>query len=161
SAAFAFENDFRIEVPPMDPALIQIDDPVFINNGDFNITTPILFLGGPTAIFSTSSTLDYTNTGTITASPGFDFETFPASFGQAHMANSWVNIGNGFGGGVVSAVNFFGGINILQSGGVDGTGFPINADIAGLSKIRVRATNIVNSGTITTDFTGLIDIVGQ
>jgi len=160
-ATFAYENDNVIQVPPMNPAFIQIDDPLFINNGAFTVDL-LTFVGGTAnTLYTTSSTRDYTNNGTMSFTPGVDFETFPASFGKATMANSWVNNGNGFGGGVVTAVNAFGGINIFQQGGVDGPGLPLNADVVGMGMIKVRATNVVNTGLITTDNTGLIDIVGK
>lgn len=160
-AASAYENDIVLTVPPMDPALVQIDDPLFINNGAFTVVTPLIFIGGTAnPLFTTSSTLDYTNNGTLTCEPGMDFETFPASAGQAHMANSFVNNANGFGGGVITANNVWG-LNIFQQGGVDGPPAPVNADIVGLAMVKVRATNVVNTGLITMDNTGLIDIVGK
>jgi len=158
-AAFAYENDIVIQVPPMSPDLIQIDDPLFINNGSFEVDL-LSFIGGANTLYTTSSTLDYTNNGTITVTPGIDFETFPASFGRAQMANSFANNANGFGGGVVTAINAFGGGNIFQQGGLV-LGDPLNTEIVGLAMIKVHATNVVNSGLLTTDTTGLIDIVGK
>jgi hypothetical protein len=159
-AAFAFENDIVIQVPPMDPALVQIDDPLFINNGSFSFSSTTFIGGTANILYETTGTLDYTNNGTMTSTPGFDFETFPESVGQPHMANSFANIANGTGGGVITANNIWGG-NIFQLGGVDGTPpFPLNADIVGLAMVKIRATNVINSGLITMDNTGLIDVKG-
>ena len=159
--AFCFENDVTIQVPPMDPKLVQVDDVGFTNNGNFTVATPLVVIGGTAnLLYTTTSTLDYVNNGTMTGMPGFDFETFPASVGQAHMANSFVNNANGFGGGVITANNVWGG-NIFLQGGVDGSPDPLNADIVGLAVVKVRATNVVNSGLITMDNTGLIDILGK
>ena len=160
-AAFAYENDNVIAVPPMNPSFVQIDDPLFINNGSFTVDLTTVIGGTANTLFTTSSTLDYTNNGTYTVTPGVDFETFPASVGQAQMANSFANNANGFGGGVITAINAFGGINVFQQGGLEGPGFPVNADIVGLAMVKVRATNIVNSGLITMDYTGLTDMVGK
>jgi len=160
-AAFGFENNANITVPPMSYQLIQIDDPVFVNNGVFNVTVT-RYLGDYTVLYETSSTLDYTNNGAMTSSAGFDFETFPASTGQRHWANSFVNNGNGFGGGTITAIGLFGG-NVFAQGGVAGGAprQPLNFEVSGLGSIIVHATNVVNTGLLTTDNTGLIDIVGN
>src|ERR1700759_4938063 len=92
-AAFGFENDANIQVPPMSPMIVEIDDPVFINNGFFSVNLPQV-LGGMTVLYETSYTLHYTNNATMSAVAVFDFETFPASAGKAHLAQSFVNNAN-------------------------------------------------------------------
>jgi hypothetical protein len=139
--AFCYTNDAVVQVPTMNPELIQLDDPVFVNNGYFSYDGTIYQLPPIEASipYETSSTLTYINNGTMFSIPGFDFEYFPASVGQAHMAANFINNGNGFGGGQIIATNVFGLI------------LPI---------IKVRATNIVDSGLMTMDNSGLIDIAG-
>lgn len=157
--AFGFQNDIAIQVPPMNPQIIVIDDPVFINNGLFNVAVPSSF---STVLFETSDTLDFTNNGVMIGTAGFDFETFPASTGKRHMANSFVNNANGIGGGSITAINIFGGENIFQNGGFAGsTQDPLNFDAAGLATVIIHATNVINTGSINLDNTGLIDIVGN
>ena len=55
-AAFGFENNANITVPPMSWQFVQIDDPVFINNGEFNVSVPLTAFS--TVLYATSSTLD-------------------------------------------------------------------------------------------------------
>jgi hypothetical protein len=159
-AAFCYENDGTVQVPTMDPQLIQIDDPIFVNHGFFGVDLSLYQSGLEAPIFyETTSTRNVTNTGTMAGTPGFDFENFPASVGQAHMLDNWINVANGSSGGVVAATNLFFGANIFQGNGTFGGTF--NWDLPGFATVKVRATNIVDSGLIATDSTGLIDILGQ
>ena len=154
--AYSYENDAVVQVPTGNPELVQLDtlDGIFVNNGVFDFDDINVVSAFSTVLYQTSDTLNYTNTGTMIGSPGFDFETFPASMGQAHMASSFVNRFNGFGGGIITVT----GQNIVTSGGA---GLPANFDIVGLSTFRASATNFINDGQIISDNTGLIDILGQ
>src|SRR5690348_4620524 len=74
-----FENDGNLVSPPDN---VQIDAPVFINNGTFSVDmTAIQSLNNVVPLFSMSDNVNATNAGTITGIPGFDFENFPASVG--------------------------------------------------------------------------------
>ena len=69
-AAFAFENDIVIQVPPMDPALINIVDVGFTNNGSFTVNIGTFGgqgLGTANVLYETTETLDYVNNGTMTS----------------------------------------------------------------------------------------------
>jgi len=160
-SAFSYENDQVVQVPTMNPELIQIDtlDGNFVNRGTFDVDTTLFQSSLATTYYETSDTLNFTNIGTMAGVPGFDFEYFPASFGQPHMLANFVNIANGFGGGVIAATNIFQGVNIFQTPGNNGGEF--NFGILGLATIKVRATNIFNDGLITMDSTGLMDILGN
>ena len=158
--AFAYVNDRVVQVPTMDRELIQIDDPIFVNNNFFSVDTTLFQSGLQAPIFmETSSTLYVTNTGTLVSIPGFDFENFPASVGKPEMLANFENIANGFGGGVIAATNIFFGQNIFQNAGTFNNTF--NWDLTGFATVKVRATNVVDSGLITVDSTGLIDITGK
>jgi hypothetical protein len=159
-AAYCYTNDAVVQVPTMNPDLIQLDDPIFVNNGSFTVDI-LQFLGEATVNYETSDTLTYINNGTMTGIPGFDFENFPATVGQRHWADTFINHANGFGGGVISAENIFGGLNEWANGATTIGGIPISFETSGLANVIVRATNIVNNGLITMDSTGLIDLMGK
>jgi hypothetical protein len=143
--AFCYINNGTVQVPTMNPALLQIDATNFVNNGVFSVDMSLVQVGSSPALFTTSDTLNYTNNGLITLVPGADFENFPASFGQARMAANFVNRANGFNGGEIDVTNAtFLGFNI-----------------GGPAILRIRATNVVDSGLITINNTGLIDIGGE
>jgi hypothetical protein len=160
-AAYCYTNDAVVQVPTMNPELVQLDDPTFVNNGTFSVAIP-QFIPAATVNYETSDTLTYINTGTMTGIPGFDFENFPATVGKAHWADTFINHANGRGGGVISAVNIFGGINEWANGATTFTGgIPINFEVSGLANVIIHATNIINNGLITMDSTGLIDLLGH
>ena len=159
--AFAYLNTATVQVPPMNPQLVAIDDVNFVNRGTFDIDLTLeQNTSGGTFLYTTSDTLNYTNTGVMIGVPGFDLETFPASAGQAQMAANFVNTNSSpFGGGVIAVTNIYGGADLFSFGGLfGGLILPVNFDIPGLAMFKVRATNIVNSGLITMDDTGLIDL---
>lgn len=159
-AAFGYINSGTIQVPPMDPSLIQIDDPNFYNRGRLSIDlTSQQNITGAKTLFTTTDTLNYTNSGILIGIPGFDFETFPASVGSAHWAANFVNTNTGAGSGIF-ITNVYGGANefTINSGGLL---FPISSAFPGLATLKVRATNILDSGLVTMDNTGLIDFVGK
>jgi hypothetical protein len=159
-AAYCYTNDAVVQVPTMNPELIQLDDPIFVNHGSFTVSIP-QFIPAASVNYETSDTLTYINTGTLKVIPGFDFENFPASVGQRHWADTFINQANGSGGGVISAVNIFGGANEWANGATTIGGIPLGFETSGLANVIVRATNIVNNGLITMDSTGLIDFMGK
>src|SRR4051812_18800986 len=68
--AFSYVNDRLVIVPTMDPELIQIDDPIFVNNNFFSVDTTLFQSGLQAPIFySTSSTRNVTNTGILSSTP--------------------------------------------------------------------------------------------
>ncbi|HWD90717.1 MAG TPA: hypothetical protein VG938_00055 [Verrucomicrobiae bacterium] len=155
--AFGYINTGTV-VNPQD----VIDDPNFVNKGVFSVDTTLIqsVFSGNTFLYTTSDTLNYTNTGLMIGIPGYDLENFPASVGQAQMSANFVNIGNGLGGGVISITNIYGG-GVFAVGtalGVPITSLGLNTP--GLAMFRARATNILDSGLITMDDTGLIDLAG-
>jgi hypothetical protein len=158
--AFGYINGGIVQVPQMDPQLVSIDDPNFVNKGTFSVDmTLIQNLTSATLLYTTSDTLNYTNTGRLIGIPGFDFENFPASVGQAQMAANFVNVNKGFGGGEIDVTNIYGNSTLFGFfGGFFGTFF--NFDLPGLAMVKVRATNVVDSGLINIDNTGLVDISG-
>ncbi len=150
--AFAgFFNAGTIQVPPMSADLVQVDNPNFVNKGTFSIDLSLQQQTlSSTILYSTSDTLNYTNSGTLIGIPGFDFENFPASAGVPQMAANFVNTNAGAGSGIfVSSV--FGFTDPLFSGVV----------LPGNATVKVRATNIVDSGIISMDNNGLIDMAGK
>ena len=61
---------------------------------------------------------------------------------------------------MIAATNIFFGQNIFQNNGTFNDTF--NWDLTGFATVKVRATNVVDSGLITVDSTtGLIDITGK
>jgi hypothetical protein len=157
--AFGYINTGVVQVPPMDPQLVAIDDPNFVNKGLFSVDTTLDqgIFSGNTFLYTTSGTLNYTNTGVMIGIPGFDLENFPESVGQAQMAANFVNLNDGFGGGVIAVTNIYGNSTLFGVGTFLGT-FGFNTP--GLAIFKVGATNIVDSGLITMDATGLIDLKG-
>src|SRR3954466_10456070 len=77
--SFGYVNDGTVLVPTMDPALIQLDtlDGIFVNNGFFGVDLTLDQTSFSTVYYETTDTLNYTNNGTMTSIPGFDFENFP------------------------------------------------------------------------------------
>jgi hypothetical protein len=144
----SFINNGDVQVPTMDPQLVQIDDTNFVNNGVFSVDmTLIQDPFSSAALFTTSRTLNYTNNGLMTGVPGFDFENFPATVGQAGMAANFVNNASGLSGGEIFVTNV--------------AVFSVNGVLQDYGAVKVRATNVVDSGLISIDNTGLIDIGGQ
>jgi hypothetical protein len=110
----------------------------FVNNGEFDVFT--------LTPYRTSSTLNFTNRGTMNGSPGFDFRTFPATSGQVHMAANFHNANNG----VINCTGLFTFtvINLLFG------------NLTGNSQLVIGATNIINSGEINMDASSLIRMNG-
>jgi hypothetical protein len=116
-----------------------IDAVNFVNNGEFDVFT--------ITPFRTSSTLNFTNRGTMNGSPGFDFRTFPASVGQVRIANSFYNANN----------------SVINCSGLFATTFGTLTvgNLTGTSQLNVGATNIFNPGTITMDASSLLRLNGD
>ena len=126
-----YENHGTVLSPP--DTAPQVDATNFLNTGDFSIS-----FGLPQQ-FITANTRNYTNTGSMTADYGFDFETY-LDTGDPFMASSFfnsgtINSGSGFGFGI----SFFGG---------------------GLQTI-ISATNLDNPGNINMDNNSTLKMSGQ
>ena len=152
SAQNTFHNIGIYQVPPQ----VKPDDANFFNDSGaaFIVTNPPNPLTLQSQSFTTSDTLNYTNLGIIIAIPGFDFEYFPAvppppQFGVPFnsMAANFVNTANGINGGLIECSG---------NAPFGGLGFALVP-----SKIIVSATNIVDSGTMEMDNSGLIDLSGH
>ena len=136
-----FNNTGTYQMPPN---FQNIDAATFINSGVFSVTVPVDNFTLQAANYSTIDTLNYTNTGTMIGSPGFDLKYYPNNPPPPkpgvpfnNMAATFINQANGFSGGI---------INCIPS--VDG--------FQGNTGFIISATNIVNSGTVTLDNSGLI-----
>src|ERR1035437_3684049 len=129
-----YENDGTVLSPP--DVAPQIDATNFVNTGSFTVNLPLLTL--TTDQYKTANTVNYTNTGTMSAEWGFDLETFPGP----KMAASFYNSGTINGG-------FLAGSSIIISG-------------VGLSvRMIVSATNISNPGNINMGSDSLLKLTGQ
>src|SRR6185312_2398633 len=68
-------NTGTIQVPPNSADLIQVDDANFVNTGTLSIDLSVeQNPSGPTLLYSTSDTLNFTNSNRLIGKPGFDFE---------------------------------------------------------------------------------------
>jgi hypothetical protein len=150
--ALAYVNNGVVQVPPMSPSLV-----------DQAQADPNFFYNAPGALFSVGfdftplqfSAINYTNKGNMVGIPGFDFETWPVSIGVVHPAGNFINTPNGANGGVINCSGIF-------SGGVNGSGNFLLAEDAALSgQLIVKATNIVHSGQINMDASGLVQLSGN
>lgn len=117
--------------------------------------------------FTTSDTLNVTNYGRLSGVPGFDFEYFPTvppppqpGVPFTHMAGTFANLANGLGGGAIYCTNIDFGVNPFELFGVGSDGL-LPFIIPGLAACHISATNVIDSGLITMDDTGLIDIKGN
>jgi len=109
----------------------QIDATAFVNRGTFVV-------GGLLSPYTTQNTLNYTNRGTMISqsgySGGFDFEYFNGTTGIRSWASSIVNEG-------VGSI-------LVESSSLDGP------------YLILKATNIVNAGSLTVPSTGLLRLEG-
>ena len=136
-----------------------IDATNFWNEGVFNITVPADNLNLDSLYFQTSSTLNYTNTGSMFGNAGFIFDFDPSYFVPPKpgvpfnkMAANFVNQRNGFTGGDITCSAFassFFSTNALLFGRA----------FSGKAKFIATATNIVNSGSILVDASSINSIV--
>ncbi|MGI8964700.1 MAG: hypothetical protein ACR2H1_01280, partial [Limisphaerales bacterium] len=119
-------NDGLVTVPP------QIDAFSFLNRGTFDISTSLPF--------DTSSTLNFTNIGSMFGSVGFRFDTAPAISGSRRRAVNFVNEG------VIEASDSF---------------FGFTGNFATLSYLLVNSTNITSPGNLSTGPNGLLQLSGN
>ena len=131
-----------------------IDATNFVNTGIFNVAVPAQAISGDAFdLFQTSDTLNYTNSGFMSGTPGFDLEFYPTYYIPPQpgvpfnkMAANFVNRPNGVNGGVITC-----------------SGFTTNSTIFGFgvesAKFLVNATNIINSGTIALDNSAIFNIL--
>jgi hypothetical protein len=135
-----YENDGIITCPP--DIAPQIDAFNFVNVGvfsiDFTNITP------NTILFTTASTLNFTNRGFMSSNQGFEFDTAPTTAGQKRMAASYYNSG---------IINAGASSNFAQIG--------TNFFVLGLPKLIVSATNLVNPGTNIMGFDSVCSFRGQ
>jgi hypothetical protein len=118
-----------------------------------------------TFLFQTSDTLNFINNGTLEGTPGLDLEYYPnpprpilPGVPYSSEAATFSNSPSG----AIYCTNIYGGQNVYQLFGITFGGiFPINFDLPGLATLRVNATNVLDSGLIQMDNTGLIDIQGE
>src|SRR5438445_13696524 len=135
AAAPFYINDGIVTTAP------QIDATNFVNNGTFSLgLTLVGGLGGISGIggfnlFDFSSTENFTNRSIMSAFPGFEFDTAPASSGVRKMAKSFYNAG--------FAPNSF------------------NASISSTLQMIVSATNIVNRGLLSVGSFGSLSVQGK
>lgn len=154
--------------PPM------IDSPSFtVENGavfgaDLTLLNSTVFGGPLDTLFSTTDTLNYTNRGTLIGIPGFDFEYFPLNppppqpgvpYTDVHKANTFANIADGLSGGSIFCTNIFGGGDPTFGLGFDPPLFIIGTP--GLATLKINASQVLDSGLIGMDSSGLIDIRGD
>ena len=131
-----YVNDSIVQVPPDLPP--QVDATNFVNNNLFVINNTNVV-----QLYKTANTLNYTNTGLIIGTDGFQFDYGPSGFGQRRQALSFDNRG------VISAgsiSNFYPGGNV----------------IAAPPQLHIAATNItMNSASNIVGSFGLLGITGR
>jgi hypothetical protein len=140
SSTFNNQAGATYQIPPQ-PGTIDATN--FVNAGTFNVNIPLDIIGGDALYYSTSDTLNYTNTGTMIGTPGFNFGFFPTYYIPPvpnvpfnKMAANFVNRVNGASGGVINCA-------------------PSLLGFGGNTEFMVAATNIVNSGAIVLNNSGL------
>ena len=131
-------------------------DPIFINSGIISGTPPQVdatnfYNSGTWAIatvspYETANTLTYTNTGggSMTASPGWEFDLGPATAGSRTAWSSVFFNDNG------CTIQAFDGSTILLA-----------TVSAGGSSLLVQATNIINKGRLLATPSGQIKLIGS
>ncbi|HEV2390903.1 MAG TPA: hypothetical protein VG146_00930 [Verrucomicrobiae bacterium] len=124
----------------------QIDALTFINHQGAT------FVIDTSDLFETADTLNYTNQGFMSGFPGFNLQTFPTAVGQPTMASSFANLAGGINNGVIDVNGTFS--FILAPGLLFG-------NLTGNSRFLIRATNIVNNGTINMSASSLLKMDGQ
>lgn len=142
------------------PYLPSIDATNFINTGTWDIYTlspgtvgVVIGGGGQVANFNTvtpyatANTLNFTNTGTMTGSVGWEFDLGSSTAGQPggrNMTASFFNDSRG----TIAAVD----------GAINNPGFPQYTYL--VSYLLVSATNVVNKGTLVAGTSGEIVLNG-
>ena len=138
-----YVNDGVVTSPP-DPAP-QIDALNFVNNNTFTIIITNFAINSQ--LWDTSDTINFTNNGVMTGSPGFQLDTAPSYNGYRGRAGSINNNGT---------ITVGGATNLISGFTAAGVGI-----ITGLPKLIGNATNIVNSGTMNLGFEALCSLSGE
>jgi len=141
-----------------------VDALAFVNQGTFNLNnvlnltnvnaTSALF--GFTILnfpFTTKDTLFFTNTGTMLGEPGYEFDTITSS--SRHSASLIFNSGNISGLDTIAPLDLYSvvGATVFEPVPVDDQPIP--------SQILLRATNIINTGTISVGDCGVLSMAGN
>jgi hypothetical protein len=140
----AFINNSIQIFPPGIPPVIDATN--FINNSAFIDNT---FSSLSISPYETANTINFTNFGVLSSAEGFRFDTFNT------RTASYTNAGNFYN--AVGAVLNAGGTN-------NGPYFTTNAGfftLAGEAECLIRATNIINRGTIEMGIDSLLSMQGQ
>lgn len=136
-------------------------DAIFVNNGTINFPTNVdatTVVNKGTWIantvitpFETADTLNYTNTGSISASPGWNFDFNPSGSGQRGWSSVFFND------------NYNPNLNLGVIQALDGPIVnPINSQtISSVSYLLVSATNIINKGLLAASANGEIILNGS
>jgi hypothetical protein len=119
----------------------------FINNGEFNITSPSI-------PWDSQNTRFYENRGVMRGSAGFRFENVVPILGQQRRpADSFINYRTG----QITGFDSGGSVIFIGSGGVIFSG----AFLADQSFITVNAASVTNRGLISTGAGGVVRVHGQ
>jgi hypothetical protein len=119
----------------------QIDASNFINSGNINIRTALPF--------ETSNTRNYTNSGTMSGSPGWFFDDAASNNGPRVPADNFVNLN----GGTVQSLDVVGLVSTTPVVGLGVSTTPV-------SYLWITASNIVNQGTLSVGGGGWLRITG-
>jgi hypothetical protein len=133
-------DDFFINTGPITSAP-QVDAFNFVNSGSISLSTSLPF--------ETSNTRNYTNSGTMTGSPGFFFDDAAPNNGPRFPADNFVNLN----GGTVQAQDT---ATVLGGGIIVGVGIASTP----VSYLWVSASNVINQGTLSVGGGGWLKIIG-
>ena len=136
--ASAWINNSSIICPP--DIAPQVDAISFINNR-FAVLSISFTNGDYLPVFDTTSTLNFTNHGFMSANTGFRFDTEPVEAGFARWAANFHNTG------------------VIESGLANNSTF-LFLGTPGGARTFVGATNIVSPGTFNMGFESLLNIAG-
>lgn len=137
-------NDAIVTYPGTELALPVINATNFINTSIFSVN----FTDGDTpyiTLFETWDTLTYTNTGTLQANTGFQFDTLSTVSGLHSRAASFFNPGEIYCASLQDTTDPYGGGLALEN----------------YAQCWVNATNILSPGLIQTGERGLVQLAGQ
>jgi hypothetical protein len=138
--AQSWVNNSSIICPPEIPPVIDAFN--FVNNRSAIIS--LTFTNADyLPLFDTTSTLNFTNHGYMSANTGFRFDTEPAAVGQRTWARSFFNDGTIDSGTATNPAPF---TAIFFSGNG--------------ARTFLAATNIINPGTLNMGFESLLNVVG-
>ena len=140
-----FLNDHLTSYPGTEPFPPMIDATNFINTSQFIINFTTGDLNSSMMLYETWDTVNYTNTGTMMANSGFQFDTLFSGSGLHARAGSFNNS------------------KTISCGSVNDTGDPLLGELAllGYAACVIDATNVLNPGLVDVGGNGLIQITGQ